>query len=239
MRLTVGGALCFALSYFASSAAALWAIKNPVSVTGHVSPQLRSCLWVTTQAFKGWSTRTITVSPFNFIRWGQSGCVIDINNGYSFDFLVSGADLAQGFAQLTVVAGSSSPFGVRSTWDGAYPYSPVLTLAHSNYFGGNLGNVITRDVGEDPGFNGTRSTPADPATNEFAAHLASLDFDAMWAEAEAALANTTLADEDVSRLARRASPYKLTNCYDTNDGSLGDRIRVDTPFPSLQPRQKC
>ncbi|KAL0929920.1 uncharacterized protein CTRU02_215129 [Colletotrichum truncatum] len=61
-----------------------------------------------------------------------------------------------------------------SDWRGSAK-NPLITVAHSDYFHGDVGNPYRRSV--DNTSHDVRGQAEDPSTNEFAAHLATLDFE--------------------------------------------------------------
>ncbi|KAF4952002.1 hypothetical protein FGADI_7118 [Fusarium gaditjirri] len=226
--------LCILLAGLSSFARAQFLLKYPSSLADSNSEKhidLTSCMYVITQAFAGWQSRYVTVPANNHIRWGQKKCVLQINNNNPHAFVAKGGDLARGFAQLTVVAGSSSPFGSSSMWRGAFPESPVLTIAHSNRFGGDVGNpVARRDAVPFPELD--PSTPhANPATNDFAAYLAGIDFEDMrnsttasgpMGSEEGATAVRRRRAGEPHQLVKRA--YRMVRCTGEKD-VLNDKIK--------------
>ncbi|KAH7265749.1 uncharacterized protein BKA55DRAFT_559475 [Fusarium redolens] len=229
--------LCILLAGFSSFVRAQFLLKYPSSIADsnvekHID--LTSCMYVITQAFAGWQTRYVTVPANNHIRWGQKKCVLQINNNNPHAFVVKGGDLARGLVQLTVVAGSSSPFGSSAMWLGAFPASPVLTIAHSNRFGGDVGNPVTRrDAVPFPELDPS-TTHANPATNDFAAYLAGIDFEDLRNNSTASAASDpTGGEENASAVRRRRSDephqlvkraYRTAHCAGEKD-VLNDKIK--------------
>ena len=67
-----------------------WLVHDPFSGGGGPEFNPRSCVWVATQAFVGWGSRTVTVTAHNYIRWGQTSCVLQIANTSPTSFSVQG-----------------------------------------------------------------------------------------------------------------------------------------------------
>ncbi|KAJ9415769.1 hypothetical protein QL093DRAFT_2592731 [Fusarium oxysporum] len=122
-----------------------WLVHDPFSGGGGPAFNPRSCVWVATQAFAGWGSRKVTVTAHNYIRWGQTGCVLQIANTFPTSFSVQGGRSLQNI---------------------------IIMVAHAKFFGGNVGSPVKRDTDR---LNDNLTT-ADPADNDFAAHVADLDF---------------------------------------------------------------
>ncbi|KAH7232888.1 hypothetical protein BKA59DRAFT_517332 [Fusarium tricinctum] len=89
-----------------------WLVHDPVSGGGGPAFNPRSCVWVATQAFAGWGSRTVTVTAHNYIRWGQTGCVLQIarlvehihrgKGGRSLDRLMRTPPVSDGQHRITI-----------------------------------------------------------------------------------------------------------------------------------------
>ncbi|KAH7041395.1 uncharacterized protein B0I36DRAFT_345004 [Microdochium trichocladiopsis] len=204
-------------------------IHDPVDNSSGANHQLglRTCLWVITQAFNGWQESIVTVAPWQYLRWGQETCVVQVVNNQPSAFNVLGGDLAQGFTEMLTVAAASRP--------------PTFLVAHSDRFGGNVGFAQKR--GAD-GASGEFELPpnvtaADPAENEFAAHVSGIDFEALWTAAEAAASDAAAHEDD--GLVERDGPSS-TKWDNSNGGSISEENigngNSDIPEPGISKRAR-
>ncbi|SPJ92928.1 uncharacterized protein FTOL_13806 [Fusarium torulosum] len=151
-----------------------WLVHDPVSGGGGPAFNPRSCVWVATQAFAGWGSRTVTVTAHNYIRWGQTGCVLQIANTSPTSFSVQGGQLRSALLEnLILVAEPEYPVHWGNTVYRSSLQNIIIMVAHAKFFNGNVGNPVKRDTDR---FD-NNLTAANPADNEFAAHVAGLDFD--------------------------------------------------------------
>jgi len=174
--------LVLVLGHLARFTAAKWYIQNP-STGGLYKPDVPSCLAVITEAFDGWEQRTVVVESNKWIRWGRELCVLEVWNQNSLTFSALGSDLAEAFVQtMMATVATGDHYGGTSEWRSSNG-NPKLYVQHSSAFGGDVGYPYKRDPDVGLVVN-TTGSPADPATNAFAAHVAAIDFDRFATESE-------------------------------------------------------
>ncbi|KAH7205776.1 hypothetical protein BKA60DRAFT_611754 [Fusarium oxysporum] len=185
-----------------------WLVHDPFSGGGGPAFNPRSCVWVATQAFAGWGSRTVTVTAHNYIRWGQTGCVLQIANTSPTSFRVQGGRSLQNI---------------------------IIMVAHAKFFGGNVGNPVKRDTerlndnltAADPAGNDVAAHVADLDFNNEPKELLDtkfMDFAVKPREESHVAARSESKD---LYLARRQIRWVLQGCVRSREGDKAPKAFVE------------
>ncbi len=198
---------------------------------------------VVTEAFGGeWQEKTVDFKGHGSLTWGRDACVVMAWNSQALPAKIQGAKLAAAFLQ-TAIATANSRHGVclgTSRWTGSSDKFSIY-VARSDAFDGVIDFPYKRHINPMLPLN---LTTEDPATNEFAAHLARSQFD------EAAVHAPGGVNGPITKLSEARSEPKahrlnrripvLVGCDDVENqhgGSFSQACRCyDTSLPI--PREK-
>ncbi|KAL7904178.1 hypothetical protein GGI35DRAFT_490773 [Trichoderma velutinum] len=157
-----------------------WLIAdNPSPIHTGTQPYMRSCLWVITQAFDRYAEVIVSINPNSYLRWGQERCVVEVYNGATTTKFMTGGQMADALIQTMITTSSTYGYGGVAWHKDGQPY---FTVAHSKFFGGNIGQPERRDT--DKMRVSSKGVPLetldlDSKTRDFVEHLRSIDFNAL------------------------------------------------------------